>query len=60
MKKSSKIILGIDPGTVVMGYGLIEISGSTIQLVEMDVLKPGKIDDPYKKLQLIYNQIGKF
>jgi len=58
LKKSSKIILGIDPGTVVMGYGLIEISGSTIQLVEMDVLKPGKVDDPYKKLQLIYNTVS--
>lgn len=58
MQKTSKIILGIDPGTVVMGYGLIKISGSTIKLVEMGVLKPGKVDDPYKKLQLIYNTVS--
>ena len=58
MEKKSKIILGIDPGTVVMGYGLIEIIGSSIRLVEMDILKPGKVDDPYKKLQLIYNTVS--
>lgn len=58
MQKNSKIILGIDPGTVVMGYGLIQITGSTLKLVEMDILKPGKVDDPYKKLQLIYNTVS--
>ncbi|MBC7886507.1 MAG: crossover junction endodeoxyribonuclease RuvC [Ferruginibacter sp.] len=58
MQKKSKIILGIDPGTVVMGYGLVEISGSTIQLLEMDILKPGKVEDPYRKLQLIYNTVS--
>lgn len=58
MQKKSKIILGIDPGTVVMGYGLVEICGSTIRLLEMDILKPGKVEDPYRKLQLIYNTIS--
>ncbi|MFZ4058403.1 MAG: crossover junction endodeoxyribonuclease RuvC, partial [Ferruginibacter sp.] len=54
----STIILGIDPGTVVMGYGLIKVSGNTMKLLEMDVLKPGKISDGYKKLQLIYNTVS--
>ena len=58
MQKNSKIILGIDPGTVVMGYGLVQVNGSTIKLLEMDVLKPGKVDDPYRKLQLIYNTVS--
>ncbi|MES2429902.1 MAG: crossover junction endodeoxyribonuclease RuvC [Bacteroidota bacterium] len=58
MQQPSKIILGIDPGTVVMGYGLVKITGSSIKLVEMDILKPGKVDDPYKKLQLIYNTVS--
>jgi len=52
------IILGIDPGTVVMGYGLIEVTGSKLKLLELDILKPGKVDDPYKKLQLIYNTVS--
>jgi crossover junction endodeoxyribonuclease RuvC len=58
LQKKSTIILGIDPGTVVMGYGLIQVTGSTLKLVEMDILKPGKVDDPYKKLQLIYNTVS--
>jgi crossover junction endodeoxyribonuclease RuvC len=58
LQKKSKIILGIDPGTVVMGYGLVAINGNNIKLLEMDVLKPGKVDDPYKKLQLIYNTVS--
>jgi crossover junction endodeoxyribonuclease RuvC len=58
LHQKSKIILGIDPGTVVMGYGLIKITGSTLKLLEMDILKPGKVDDPYKKLQLIYNTVS--
>jgi crossover junction endodeoxyribonuclease RuvC len=56
--KTSKIILGIDPGTMVMGYGLIKVNGNIITLLEMDVLKPGKVDDTYKKLQLIYNTVS--
>ena len=58
MQSKSTIILGIDPGTVVMGYGLIEVTAGKIKLLELDVLKPGKVGDPYKKLQLIYNTVS--
>ena len=58
MHTKPTIILGIDPGTVVMGYGLIEVTGSKLKLLELDILKPGKVDDPYKKLQLIYNTVS--
>jgi crossover junction endodeoxyribonuclease RuvC len=58
LQKKSTIILGIDPGTVVMGYGLIQITSGSIKLVEMDILRPGKVDDPYRKLQLIYNTVS--
>ncbi|HCY90575.1 MAG TPA: crossover junction endodeoxyribonuclease RuvC, partial [Chitinophagaceae bacterium] len=39
MQKASKIILGIDPGTLLMGYGLIAVHGSELKLLHMDVLK---------------------
>ena len=58
MQKPSKIILGIDPGTLVMGYGLIAVKGKQVTLVELGVLKPGKIKDSYKKLQLIFNTVS--
>jgi len=52
------IILGIDPGTIIMGYGLVEVRGNAITLIEMGVLQPGKVKDSYKKLQLIYNTVS--
>ncbi|MEP6701021.1 MAG: crossover junction endodeoxyribonuclease RuvC [Bacteroidota bacterium] len=58
MQKPSKIILGIDPGTLIMGYGLIVVKGTEISLLELGVLKPGKVKDVYKKLQLIFNTVS--
>ena len=40
-----RIILGIDPGTVVMGYGLIKETGSKIELLSMGVVKMPPGDD---------------
>jgi crossover junction endodeoxyribonuclease RuvC len=57
-KQAASIILGIDPGTIVMGYGLIKVEQSNITLLEMGVLKPGKVKDGYKKLQLIYETVS--
>ena len=57
MQTTSKIIMGIDPGTVVMGYGLIVIHGSTVRLLEMDVLKLGGKKDVYEKLELIHTTV---
>jgi crossover junction endodeoxyribonuclease RuvC len=58
LQKPPKIILGIDPGTMVMGYGLITVKGNQVSLLELGVLKPGKIKDGYKKLQLIFNTVS--
>jgi crossover junction endodeoxyribonuclease RuvC len=58
LHKPAKIILGIDPGTIVMGYGLITVSDNKVSLLELGVLKPGKIKDSYKKLQLIFNTVS--
>src|SRR6187402_3896156 len=41
-----------------MGYGLISITGNTISLLDLGVLKPGTAKDSYKKLQLIYNKVS--
>lgn len=57
MQTFTKIILGIDPGTVVMGYGLIGIRQNTPHLIDMDVLKLTKHKDVYIRLQLIHEKI---
>jgi len=58
LQKPPRIILGIDPGTIVMGYGLIIVNGNEITLLELGVLKPGRIKDNYKRLQLIFNTVS--
>ena len=58
LQNKTKIILGIDPGTIIMGYGLIKVQGNKISLLELGVLQPGKVKDGYKKLQLIFNTVS--
>lgn len=52
-----RIVLGIDPGTVVMGYGLVALDGKRVELVDWGILKPGQAADGYRKLQLIYETV---
>jgi crossover junction endodeoxyribonuclease RuvC len=57
LQKLSKIILGIDPGTLVMGYSIIEISNNTISVTDIDVLKLSSKKDNYVRLQLIHKKV---
>lgn len=57
MEKPAKIILGVDPGTLIMGYSLIEATDNTIKVYELDVLKLSSKKDNYQRLQLIYQKI---
>jgi len=58
LANKSKIILGIDPGTLVMGYGLIQVQGKNASLIKMDVLKLSNRKDHYERLQLIHSCIN--
>ena len=57
MQKPVKIILGIDPGTLVMGYGIIEINGNTKRMKEMQVLKLSGKKDNHERLHLIHEKV---
>ena len=48
------IILGIDPGTTIMGYSLIKVENKNIQLIEMGVEKLSKLPDHNAKLKRIF------
>jgi crossover junction endodeoxyribonuclease RuvC len=56
-KKVDKIILGIDPGTVVMGYGLIHITEKGMQLIALGVIHLSKLDDHYLRLKKIFERV---
>jgi crossover junction endodeoxyribonuclease RuvC len=51
-----KIILGIDPGTTIMGFGLIKVVGKTMKFIQMNELDLKKYDDHYLKLKLIFER----
>lgn len=53
-----KIILGIDPGTNVMGYALIKCKGSTIGLLQFGVIHLSKYQNHELKLQKIYERVS--
>lgn len=57
MKSNPHIILGIDPGTLVMGYGLIAVNKNSISLVEMGVLQLSKNKDHAQRLELIFRKM---
>lgn len=57
MQTPDKIILGIDPGTLIMGYGLISVTGKKAAIIEMGALKLGHKKDPYARLELIHLKV---
>jgi len=57
MNASPHVILGIDPGTVIMGYAIVTINGNKIELLKMDVLKLVSHKDAYRRLEIIYAEV---
>lgn len=55
--KNDKIILGIDPGTNVMGYGVLRIVGNKADLVVMGVIDMRKESDAYIRLGKIFDRV---
>jgi crossover junction endodeoxyribonuclease RuvC len=53
-----KIILGIDPGTTIMGYGLVHVKGKQLVLVNFGVIHLHKLDNQPDKLKRIYDRIS--
>ena len=55
-KNSERIILGIDPGTNLMGFGVIKGYGNTPGYLDMGVVDLKKTINPYMKLSLIHEK----
>lgn len=60
MKESipqERIILGVDPGTSVMGYGIVKVVQNKLSLLNYGVITLSKYDNHAKRLQVIVNRI---
>src|ERR1043165_4947811 len=57
MPVKDKIILGIDPGTLIMGYGILHVSGSKLSPLGIGVIKLEKYADHNLRLKKIFERI---
>ncbi len=55
-KSNERVILGIDPGTAVMGYGLVKEVRTKIELISLGVVKMSHLDDHSLKLKRIFEK----
>ncbi|MFM9983957.1 MAG: crossover junction endodeoxyribonuclease RuvC [Flavobacteriales bacterium] len=53
---AERIILGIDPGTTILGYGIIKVEGKKMSLMALGVLHLEKYSDHHVKLQKIFER----
>ena len=52
-----KIILGIDPGTTIMGYGVLRVQGTKPEMIAMGIIDLRKMGDHYLKLRHIHERV---
>ena len=53
---TERIILGIDPGTTIMGFGLIKVINKKMEFLQLNELQLSKYDDHYLKLKIIFER----
>ena len=54
---NERIILGIDPGTNIMGYGVIKVVSNKAEIVAMGIIDMRKMTDPYLRLGNIFQRV---
>ncbi len=57
LPKDDRVIMGIDPGTNIMGYAFIGVNGNRAHLIAMGVIDLRKCKDMYMKLGEIFNRV---
>lgn len=57
LREWDRIIIGIDPGTNVMGYGILGIKGKTPSMIALGVIELSKFDSHYLRLSRIFERV---
>ncbi|MDD2961434.1 MAG: crossover junction endodeoxyribonuclease RuvC [Muribaculaceae bacterium] len=52
-----RIIIGIDPGTNIMGYGILGVKGRNLQVIALGVIKLNKFESHYLRLRRIFERV---
>lgn len=58
VKEWDRIIIGIDPGTNVMGYGILGVKGKKPAMIAMGVIKLNKFESHYLRLSRIFERVS--
>lgn len=58
IRKYERIIMGIDPGTNVMGYGVLGVNGKKPEVVVMGVIQLNKFESHYRRLARIFERVS--
>lgn len=58
MKRYERIIMGIDPGTNVMGYGVLGVDGKKTEVIVLGVIELSKFESHYKRLHRIFERVS--
>lgn len=58
LKEYDRIIMGIDPGTNVMGYGVLGVKGKKVTPLVMGIIKLNKFESHYKRLHRIFERVS--
>ncbi len=54
-KQGKRVIMGIDPGTNIMGYGIVRVDGRKPEYVAMGVVDLRKTSDTYAKIKQVFD-----
>ena len=54
---AERIIMGLDPGTGIMGYGVIKVRGNTLKLLQFGVIKLSKYESHELRLKKIFERV---
>ena len=54
---AERIILGIDPGTNIMGYGVVGLKGKEFSLISIGIIRLDKLEDHAIKLKHIFERV---
>jgi len=55
--EKERIILGIDPGTTVMGYGVLEVVGNRVKYVALGIINLKSIRNHYLTLKKVFEEV---
>lgn len=58
LKYWDRIIIGIDPGTNIMGYGILGIKGKNPEMIMMGIIELNKFESHYLRLARIYERVS--